>query len=319
MARSLDIRRRAFTLVELLVVIAIIGILVALLLPAIQAAREAARRSQCTNNLKQIGLALSQHELTHKDYPAGRFACNGEPHRVCAGSNQKDWIGVSAFILLLPYVEEQQLFDACKLYDDSVVWKGIHTYIPAGWMVDPARRQVVESRPQVFVCPSNLSEPEGPSFTDGTNTVVSKIGSYATSVGTLGPSMGIADIQKFENDGMFLFKIRRKGREVTDGLSHTMFVGEVTEGHTDAGRNVWSYGLRHRDCMRSTENPLNTPLSAAITFSDSGTVVSGGFSSDHPGGGMFVFGDGHVEFLTDFMSHSVYKAMSSIAKGDLQN
>src|SRR5690349_15987696 len=122
-------KRNAFTLVELLVVIAIIGILVALLLPAIQAAREAARRAQCTNNLKQIGIALLNYESAKKDLPAGRHGCDlhlASPG-VCGCSNdavKED--GASAFVELLPFMEENALYDLVH-YDRGGLW----SYEPA--------------------------------------------------------------------------------------------------------------------------------------------------------------------------------------------
>jgi prepilin-type N-terminal cleavage/methylation domain-containing protein/prepilin-type processing-associated H-X9-DG protein len=307
-------RSRGFTLVELLVVIAIIGVLVALLLPAVQAAREAARRAQCTNNLKQIGLSMGLYESARKEYPPGRYGCGGESFDGCE-MTEPDWIGASGFVLTLPYLELNALYQKARLDDSSLLWKGIHhTTQDIPWTSDVTRREMVGTRPAVFVCPSNLSEANSAiTFGKGSMTVTGQTGCYALSVGTLGPTYGYSVIQKFENDGMFLFKIPRRAREVTDGLSHTMFAGEVTQAHTDAGRNIWTLGLRQRDCMRSTENPLNASPQTAITYSDYGTEVTGGFASDHPTGGHFVYGDGHVEFLSDFIEHAVYKGQSTIA------
>lgn len=103
--------QQGFTLVELLVVIAIIGILVALLLPAVQAAREAARRAQCTNNLKNIGLAMVNYESSKRAFPAGRYGCDTFGTDICSGVAQEDRVGPSAFVAILPYLEEVSLFD----------------------------------------------------------------------------------------------------------------------------------------------------------------------------------------------------------------
>lgn len=307
-------RSRGFTLVELLVVIAIIGVLVALLLPAVQAAREAARRAQCTNNLKQVGLAANLYESSKKAFPPGRFGCGGESFDACE-TTEPDWIGASGFVLMLPYLELNTLYQKARLEDSSLLWKGIHhTTQDMPWTSDASRREMVGTRPSVFVCPSNNSEPSSAiTFGKGASTVTGQTGCYAFSVGTLGPSQGYSNQQKFENDGMFLFKLSRRLREVTDGLSNTLIAGEVTQAHTDAGRNIWTLGLRQRDCMRSTENPLNASPATATTYSDYGTIVTGGFASDHPSGGHFVYADGHVEFVSDFIELLIYHNQSTIA------
>src|ERR1700741_1432270 len=134
---GLCLRRRvktAFTLVELLVVIAIIGILVALLLPAIQAAREAARRTQCVNNMKQLSLAFLEYHEDYKKFPAGRKGCDGTIVADLPQCNQANagldfggrnlgQSGYSAFVPILPYIEEQALLD--QFHTDNVaLWFG---------------------------------------------------------------------------------------------------------------------------------------------------------------------------------------------------
>src|SRR5947207_3175804 len=103
--------RRGFTLVELLVVIAIIGILVALLLPAIQSAREAARRSQCVNNLKQWGLAALNHESALKAFPPGASGCYHKTDPNCPCTDDKQCHRASGFVMMLPYMEETALYN----------------------------------------------------------------------------------------------------------------------------------------------------------------------------------------------------------------
>ena len=117
-----DRRNTAFTLVELLVVIAIIGILVALLLPAVQMAREAARRTECSNNLRQIGLALVQYEAANECYPPGRMGCDGMNFDVCAGDKGFERPGTSGFVMLLPMLEQQNLYDELGGFQKGAVF-----------------------------------------------------------------------------------------------------------------------------------------------------------------------------------------------------
>ena len=129
-----NLRRRAFTLVELLVVIAIMGVLVALLLPAVQSAREAARRTQCTNNLKQIGIGMANFEVAKKHFPPGEFKPAGVP----AGA------GLAWSCWFLPYIEENNLYDRMNLAMDMRA--------PPNWQADLSgpTNQVIP----VYLCPS---------------------------------------------------------------------------------------------------------------------------------------------------------------------
>jgi prepilin-type N-terminal cleavage/methylation domain-containing protein/prepilin-type processing-associated H-X9-DG protein len=310
----------AFTLVELLVVIAIIGILVALLMPAIQAAREAARRSQCINNLKQIGLAIDQYENNLKKYPPGRKGCDGItnastnrtpnpgfPNYVvnncvtCENDTHAQRLGYSGFVFILPFAELHGLrdnFDLTTLWLDAAI-------------LNTKNAIAVLSRPSLFVCPSDPSPP--------TNTVHGSsddangqgaTGSYALVSGTQGPP-GIDWHIKIDNDGPFIYKKEYMRKDIYDGVSHTYFVGEIRDGLCK-----WSMGLRHTT-LRYTTNPLNTFPGKGLIHELDGTKYNGAFGSRHPGGASFVFGDGHVIFVNDIIATSLYQACSTRASKDI--
>src|SRR5688500_2633618 len=160
MERAMEVNqsRRAFTLVELLVVIAIIGVLVALLLPAVQAAREASRRTHCRNNLRQIGLAVTNHHDAKGHYPPGRV--------------REDQFGASWAFELLPYMEQQQIhqaFDESLRVDDDRNAQAMRTPVPAFYC--PSRRQPVADR--------DFDDDDGPTLKPG----VAAAGDYAANSG----------------------------------------------------------------------------------------------------------------------------------------
>ena len=292
-----------FTLIELLVVIAIIAILIALLLPAVQQAREAARRSQCKNNLKQIGLALANYESTYRSYPAGRLGCDGITSGPCNGNPNYTRVGISAFVMLLPQLEATALYQQFDLND--LAWGPSATW-------PTSNKAAVESRPKVYVCPSDVSAPFVVS--NGLNAAT---GSYALVGGSFGPSKGIGDQVKITNNGPFNYKIAYAPRDITDGLSNTMFVGEVFESDTNKSTNIWTLTGRLESCLRNTENPPNTPPGTGITTSPYGAPLNGAFGSQHVGGAQFLFGDGHVSFLSENISLAVYRALSTREYGDI--
>ncbi|MGD9723395.1 MAG: DUF1559 domain-containing protein [Pirellulales bacterium] len=227
-ADSIRIRQRAlcalspgFTLVELLVVIAIIGVLVALLLPAIQAAREAARRSSCTNNLKQFGIALQNYHDNVKTFPSG--GCFRAPVGV-------DTIYASPHAMLLPYFEEGGL---AGLYSKNKSWL----------LQSP---EVVATHIPVYVCPSCAGDQP---MLDKLLTTIFVIASVNNSYAAMGTTTypfckGVTDAWCFgpsgappgppsvpeSERGMFDFQWAVNARRITDGLSHTMAVGEGTYG-----------------------------------------------------------------------------------------
>jgi len=297
-------RRHGFTLVELLVVIAIIGVLVALLLPAVQAAREAARRMQCANNLKQITLALGAYENAIGAYPPGRMGYDS-----VSGVNVAQQVGTTAFVMILPQMDQQSLYDLFDFNDG--VWVTAqpgYTWLAA----TSSNREAIHQRPACYVCPSDDSEPfsqrtNDPTLTHHHLTNWAATGSYATVAGSLGAGNSGGDY-KYGNNGVFFYRTPMKIGDITDGVSKTLFVGEVVESDTSLGSNMWTKSVREKDCHRSTSNPLNTWPGEPDALSDGS---NGAFASRHPGGANFGFGDGHVEFLEENLSIFVYQALST--------
>jgi prepilin-type N-terminal cleavage/methylation domain-containing protein len=319
--------KMGFTLVELLVVIAIIGILIALLLPAVQAAREAARRSQCSNNLKQIGLALQNYHGVRKAFPANRRGCDGSdcdgvcvPFRAAhPKTNGRD--GDSAFVELLPQMEEGGLY---ALYDPV---EGMQTSQNPNSMTLAGHQTIMRSRPTVFVCPDDTAERLNTVWNAAnSDAATSATGSYAFCAGSAGPgspnnpysnAQAAVPCAKYKNNGMFTYVIRRKIKDCTDGLSNTIFVGEVVDGHKGESSNRWSAATLYIDCYRTTYNPLNTFPGQPFTALSSGFDLNAAFASRHPQVCQFLFGDGRVAALSETIDHfRVYQAFSTRASGE---
>jgi len=197
--------RRGFTLIELLVVIAIIGVLIALLLPAVQAAREAARRSQCTNNLKQIGLALHNYHGVHNSFPMG----SSRAPQALNPSQMAWWGDWSAHSMLLPFLEQQPLYNAANF---SVTALG---HDPAGLM----NATVVNTRLSGFLCPSDGNA--GRNYTN----------SYYASAGTTTHRHHHIDFT-----GVFARNVSYGLADITDGTSNTIAFSEGLIASTTGGR-----------------------------------------------------------------------------------
>ncbi len=261
--------RRGFTLVELLVVIAIIGVLVALLLPAVQAAREAARRSQCRNNLKQIGLAMHNHHDTFKKMPSYRSGTH--------------W-GWAA--QLLPFMEQD------NLYDISGVTRNTFNEAADG-TGGAATLASLASEIDSLRCPSSTA-PEIYVHTAGSDTIEFASISYAASrgYGQAGwDADACANTGAVNKDGLNF-------ASVTDGLSNTFAFGEVSaraggwDVNSVRGWAFWagtpgnSYLERQNVLSRAVAFPINS-------------TAHWGFTSIHPGGANFVFCDGSVQFISE--------------------
>jgi prepilin-type N-terminal cleavage/methylation domain-containing protein/prepilin-type processing-associated H-X9-DG protein len=313
MSRSTVWRGRAFTLIELLVVIAIIAILIGLLLPAVQKVREAAARMKCQNNLKQISLAAHNYHDANGFFPAGRFGCDnsGDP---CSGMPiaSVNRGGLSAFVALLPYLELDNVFKSLGRTDTDVPWPSTDN---ATWRT-PGNKVGMETRPSVLVCPSDTAQAFVPNTGFGT-TINAAIGSYAMVHGTKGPSLGTVDDMKYNNTGLFVYRLTKRIADVIDGTSNTLAVGEVYDGHLSTNPNAWSAGSRHTHSLRSTENAINTPPGTGVTFPASGSsAVNGAFMSRHTAGANFAFADGSVRFLPQNIDITLYRDLSTIKGGE---
>lgn len=296
--------RRGFTLVELLVVIAIIGVLVALLLPAVQAAREAARRMQCQNHLKQIGLALHNYHDTFLSFPPAGIK-----------SNETSW-----HALVLPFLELRNLYEQFNFnqgaYDSGTGHVG--------------RNAVALNRVAGFLCPSSpvdkmqLNLPSNQNAPEIINGVVPYTTHYYGVLGPKGanPNGGnyIIGLTSGHGDhskqGIFQCNDKIRIADVIDGTSSTFLVGENS-------LHLQQYGSRFRSWMRGCDtdnasggarnivNGINTPvLATATVFND---IAMG---SHHPGGTNFNLADGSVRFVSQTVNLGVYRSTASRDGGE---
>lgn len=263
--------RGGFTLVELLVVIAIIGILVGLLLPAVQAAREAARRMQCSNNLKQLALASHNYESAFKKFHYRQGGTDG------AGLNNKN--RRSGFISLLPYIEGGAQFNRIEAGDPAA---GIPPGGPEGWSGWAAWNQ----SPSFMRCPSDPS---------AGNT--GRLNSYSMCLGGNGSSIGRWqwDMNTSRNlSGMFSLAAHASHGSITDGTSNTIMYSErliAQTGYPSASGNpaVSTEKILHRVTIAMQPNVHNNPLSCRAV-SDGQYLVPG---TRHQGNGGKFWHDGH--------------------------
>jgi prepilin-type N-terminal cleavage/methylation domain-containing protein len=272
-----------FTLVELLVVIAIIGILVGLLLPAVQAAREAARRCQCSNNLAQAGLAVHHFEFNNEHLPSGVTNPAG-PVRSEPQGQHVSWI-----VRILPYIEQSTIF---KHFDQDA-----GAYAPANL---PARRQPLS----ILACPSQ-AHPDALKI-DGSIIYGSD---YA---GVHHDSEAPIDSN---NNGLLFLNSRVRFGEIEDGSSNTLLVGEKLSEVQGLG---WASGTRAT--LRNTGSQLESPKNLAVVpAAQVNALTVGGFGSAHTGGAQFVLADGSVRFLSSSIDAKLYRRLGHRADGELMD
>jgi prepilin-type N-terminal cleavage/methylation domain-containing protein/prepilin-type processing-associated H-X9-DG protein len=289
--------RSAFTLVELLVVIAIIGILVALLLPAIQAAREAARRTECGSNLKQIGVALQNYHDTFGSLPSGILywpAAGANPN----GDNQM-W-GWSA--LILPFGEQKSLHDQMRVTEWTL------RQLLNRPAAQAAIRNLVQSPLKVYRCPSDITPllptntPEPTQFYNAGPTNCPNP-YYAATSNYMGV-VGIWDLDEPlvngpDNNGVLYPNSRVRLADITDGTANTFAVGER---NFTCSAGAW-VGTRNSN---GGFNQGNRYVLGRVSIRPNAFWNTGcyeGFSSYHPGGVQFVMCDGAVRFINDAIAY----------------
>ena len=297
-------RQLGFTLVELLVVIAIIAILVALLLPAVQAAREAARRGQCSNNLRQIGLGVHNYEDVYKTLPPGGIFASASG--VKRGS---------VLVHLLPFIEQTSLYGAFDFRQLNIE----NTIVPG------TGKKASTVLIRTYICPSDNHS----KFVNG-----DALHNYSASRGPTAvfdnpacscahPWQGMA-MAPADDPRSFAGPFTRVGavsglQEVTDGLSNTIFFGEVRPNCSEHARNGWLSSnngsgycttlipINFNSCKDTATDPCNRSFNW-------NTEV--GFKSLHPGGAQFLLGDGSVRFVAQTINHQTYQYIG--AKNDGQ-
>ena len=310
--------QRGFTLVELLVVIAIIAILVVMLLPAIQAAREAARRIQCANNFKQVGVAMHNFHSANAAFPVGQTVWlpgggEGMTEDECGEhappARYGLWFGWGTHIL--PYLEQAETYDEFD-FDQWSIGPYDVNYIPSGHYV------------AAYICPSDPQEGELLSTGIGNAQNVLTNGTYPEEDSRQTNIVGVGDSKDYTcqgvwprvlklNDGMWGEKDALRIRDVRDGTSHTLMMAEVT----GAGKGSWKGHYWIVNAMTDTRDGINGPF----------TIPGGGIrklfhysrtgpSSFHPEGCHFTMGDGSVHFLTQDIAKEVLVALTTRDGGD---
>jgi len=323
-------RRSGFTLIELLVVIAIIAVLIALLLPAVQSAREAARRSQCINNLKQIGLGMHNYESINGSLPPGQKSC-------CWGT----WL-----VFILPQVEQQALYNAWNFGGDLV-------YLQSGSQYDAplryngvANTTVTATRVNAYMCPSDGNATTLP----GIDKVTSQ--NYVVNYGNLPKSQpasfafggvtypfGGAPFTDMSDPGQGMGGQRVVGfSSVSDGLSNTLLASELVVGTGKGGLYSAPYDLRGFSWWGSGASftawiaPNSTQpdvteskdycvypyqMNPPCTEPTSTLPLFNGARSRHSGGVNVTMGDGSVRFIKNSISLNIWRALSTTKGGEV--
>lgn len=328
------VHRRGFTLVELLVVIAIIGILIALLLPAVQAAREAARRSQCTNQLKQLALAALNYESTNRVLPPAGLDYGFTPH---TDYTPKSTLNLNGFLLLLPYLEQQAVYAKYNFNGSA----GAYVTTGPALAGDPGTNgndAIVAMQLPLFYCPSD----DGPKAMPWTGTASPNYG-----ISKLSPLFGARTCYEFctntnqewsyGNSWNYIASASKTTRapfgqnstcklgDVTDGTSNTTAFVETTLATGDGGSNAWGYrgwvmvGVRLYGTGPNGINQWAAPASWSSWYTappQVGKVIQwGNAGSLHPGGCQASMVDGSTRFFSEATDLTLQMRLGYIADG----
>ncbi|MBN1911969.1 MAG: DUF1559 domain-containing protein [Pirellulales bacterium] len=297
---------KGFTLVELLVVIAIIGILIALLLPAVQAAREAARRLQCANHMKQCGLAVLNYESGHKVFPPGIVMTD-------------TYLGHTAQTFLFAFGGEESLVG---MYDFSIRYN-----------TPPTNRELIRHSVAMFNCPCDENTGNMPDYVNYAHS------NFVVSMGSTNLKTIVVN-EDYDSNGLFRWNKPRRMKDLTDGSGITALGSEVLSGEPNQGgaglwdtRGMWaiqyvgasSYlhlyspntsigdapsAVRYERCVPEPNMPCSNPTS--------NVEYAGSFASArsyHPGGVNVVYADGHVDFVSDVIELWVWRCLAKIDDG----
>lgn len=336
--RQLVLQRSGFTLIELLVVMAVIGILVSLLLPAIQAARESSRRMSCTNNLRQLGIALHNHENSLREFPSGVIRRKWDKQPTWSAGH---WAW-GVFANLLPYIEQSSLHD--QLHLDKPLLGA-----PPAFQILPEHRGLVSKSVGLFLCPSDFAR-----VLDERYRPLNYVACLGSGVKTVTQSAGTDR----DADGVFFANSRTRPRDIVDGLSNTIVFSETTLGRGSPGpdgftvtgpavnpQEVWAalmpwevtaltdtscqsagaFGVTRGNTWAATSHLsgfFNTYLSPNSRRAD--CIIHFRFSpgwvaarSRHPGGVNVAFADGAVRFVSDSVDLSVWRSLSTRQSGEV--
>lgn len=316
---------KGFTLIELLVVIAIIAILIALLLPAVQQAREAARRTQCKNNLHQLGLALHNYADVHGQFPPTVFNTNG-----ALGFNWSDGSKGTYLVRLLPFIEQSALFNALNFSTAGVAWN------PGNFeaQTDPAGKLYRQYVISAYLCPS---EPSGNlvghsaksnyAMSMGNQQMDSlggKCTQYSSHVAGTNSTVGHGNQESGTNISGVVSRLNwaAKFRDITDGTSNTIAMGEIRPNCGDHTNNGW---FHFNSLWVATTAPVNFPVrcynepvpTGALTGCNDpdNWATSQGFKSRHVGGAQFVLCDGSVRFISENIDYLTYQYLGDRRDG----
>jgi prepilin-type N-terminal cleavage/methylation domain-containing protein len=303
--------RRGFTLIELLVVIAIIAILIALLLPAVQQAREAARRTQCKNNLKQMALALHNYHDTHNVFPIGRqLRASGNPNSGPLTGNGNGWAW-STYIL--PYIDQAPLYNQFDLN-----FPMCNKSTPQGLR----NCELVKTAVPYALCPSDTAPANATMGASGdAHQVVDwAVTSYKAQASSFYEGRyAWPSSDAVHSNGIFFNDSQIRIRDITDGTSNTILLGEVTWALSKVQRMYGTINTTTGTATTSSpytnwsvgQHPMNPSLTALPEFQ----LRTMTFHSLHEGGAHFAFGDGAVRFLSENIQNTSRNWVGGIGGG----